>query len=63
MLKIAKKYRPVLTVHDAVACIAPEGEVEEAMAYVEQCMRWTPDWAAGLPVNCEAGYGKTYGDC
>jgi DNA polymerase len=63
MLKIAKKYRPVLTVHDAVACIAPEGEVEKAMAYVEQCMRWTPDWAAGLPVNCEAGYGKTYGDC
>lgn len=63
MLRIAKKYRPVLTVHDAVACIAPEGEVEEAMAYVEQCMRWTPDWAAGLPVNCEAGYGKTYGDC
>jgi DNA polymerase len=63
MLKIAKKYRPVLTVHDAVACIAPEGEVEEAMAYVEQCMRWTPDWAAGLPVNCEAGHGKTYGDC
>jgi hypothetical protein len=63
MLKIAKKYKPVLTVHDAVACIAPEGEVEEAMAYVEQCMRWTPDWAAGLPVNCEAGYGKTYGDC
>ena len=63
MLKIAKKYKPVLTVHDAVACIAPEGEVEEAMAYVEQCMRWTPDWAVGLPVNCEAGYGKTYGDC
>jgi DNA polymerase len=63
MLKIAKKYRPVLTVHDAVACIAPEGEVEEAVAYVEECMRWTPDWAVGLPVNCEAGYGKTYGDC
>jgi DNA polymerase len=63
MLKIAKKYRPVLTVHDAVACIAPEGEVEEAMAYVEQCMRWTPNWAAGLPVNCESGFGKSYGDC
>jgi len=63
MLRIAKKYRPVLTVHDAVACIAPEEEVEEAVAYVEECMKWTPDWAAGLPVSCEAGYGKTYGDC
>jgi DNA polymerase len=63
MLRIAKKYRPVLTVHDAVACIAPEEEVKEAMAYVEECMQWIPDWATGLPVNCEAGYGKTYGDC
>jgi len=63
MLKIAKKYRPVLTVHDAVACIAPEEEVNEAVAYVEECMRWTPDWAVGLPVNCESGYGRSYGDC
>jgi len=63
MLRIAKRYKPVLTVHDAVACVAPENEVEEAMAYVQECMKWTPDWATGLPVSCEAGYGKSYGDC
>ncbi len=63
MLRIAKRYKPVLTVHDAVACVAPENEVEEAMTYVQECMKWTPDWATGLPVNCEAGYGKSYGDC
>ena len=63
MLKIANKYKPVLTVHDAVACIAPKDEVEEAMAYVMECMKWTPDWAKGLPVSCEAGYGQSYGDC
>jgi DNA polymerase I-like protein with 3'-5' exonuclease and polymerase domains len=63
MLRIAKRYKPVLTVHDAVACIAPKEEVEEAMAYVMECMQWTPDWAKGLPVNCEAGYGQSYGDC
>ena len=63
MLRIAKKYRPVLTVHDAIACIAPEQEADEAMAYVMECMSWTPDWAEGLPVACEAGYGKSYGDC
>jgi DNA polymerase len=63
MLRIAKKYRPVLTVHDAIACIAPEQEADEAMAYVMECMSWTPDWAKGLPVACEAGYGKSYGDC
>ena len=63
MLKIGKRYKVVLTVHDAIACVVPEAEVAEAQAYVEECMRWTPDWAAGLPVNCESGHGKAYGDC
>jgi len=63
MIRIAKRYRVVLTVHDAVACIVPETEVEEAQAYIEDCMRWTPEWADGLPVNCKSGFGKSYGDC
>ena len=63
MLRIAKRYKVVLTVHDAVACIAPEAEAEEAVAYVESCMRWRPEWAATLPLNCESGVGKSYGDC
>ena len=63
MLKIGKRYKVVLTVHDAIACVVPVGEVAEAQAYVEECMRWVPEWATGLPVNCESGHGKTYGDC
>ena len=63
MIKVSKKYPVVLTVHDAIACIAPEEEAKEAQAYVEECMRWTPEWAEGLPVNCESGFGKSYGDC
>jgi DNA polymerase len=63
MLKISNKYKVVLTVHDAVACIAKEEEAQEAIAYVTECMQWVPDWAAGLPLNCEAGFGKNYGEC
>ena len=63
MLKIAKRYRVVLTVHDSVVCCVPEEEVVEAQEYIESCMRWTPHWAAGMPVNCESGIGKSYGDC
>ena len=63
MLKIAKQYRVVLTVHDAVACVAPQEEAKEAQAYVESCMRWRPEWAATLPLNCESGMAKSYGDC
>jgi DNA polymerase len=63
MLMVAKKYRVVMTVHDAIACIAPEAEVETALEYVEMCMRTRPDWGMELPLNCEAGYGASYGDC
>lgn len=63
MIRISKRYRVVLTVHDAIACIAPEAEAEEAQRYVEECMRWRPTWAATLPLNCESGIGKSYGDC
>jgi DNA polymerase len=63
MLLIAKKYRVVMTVHDAIACIVPEAEVETAKEFVELCMRLRPAWAPELPLNCEAGYGQSYGDC
>jgi DNA polymerase len=63
MLKIAKRYKVVLTVHDAIGIVARHEESDEAREYVETCMRWTPSWAEGLPVNCESGMGVSYGDC
>lgn len=63
MLRIAKRYRVVLTVHDAIASIVPEAEAQEARKYVEDCMRWRPDWCKTLPLNCESGMGKSYGEC
>ena len=63
MLKIGKRYKVVLTVHDAIAVCVRDVEVEEAKLYVEECMRWVPAWAKGLPLNCESGAGKSYGDC
>jgi DNA polymerase len=63
MLLVAKKYRVVMTVHDAIACIVPTEQVKTALEYVEMCMRTRPDWGMELPLNCEAGYGESYGDC
>jgi DNA polymerase len=63
MLIIARKYRVVMTVHDAIACVVPKSEAETAKEFVEICMRLRPDWALDLPLNCEAGYGVTYGSC
>ena len=63
MLKISKKYRVVLTVHDSIVCCVPEDELQEARSFIEHWMRWVPDWAKGMPVNCESGIGKSYGEC
>ena len=63
MLHIARKYKVVMTVHDAVACIVPDAEAQTGQEFVEMCMRMRPKWAQDLPLNCESGIGKTYGDC
>ena len=63
MLEIAKRYKVVMTVHDAVACIVPKEEEEEGRAFVEKMMRVRPTWAQELPLDCESGVGKSYGDC
>lgn len=63
MLRVSKRYKVVLTVHDAVAIIAKKEEAAEAQAYLEECMSWNPAWATGLPLSCESGVGESYGDC
>ena len=63
MILISQRYRPVLTVHDAVACVVPESEAQEAKEFIEACMRTPPKWAPYIPLNCESGMARTYGDC
>ena len=63
MLRISKRYKVALTVHDAVMAVVKEEEKDEALAYIEECMKWRPDWAETLPLSCEIGVGKSYGEC
>jgi DNA polymerase len=63
MLMVAKKYKVAMTVHDSIGAVVPKSEAETAKEYVELCMRLRPSWAPELPLNCEAGYGDSYGDC
>jgi DNA polymerase len=63
MILLAKRYKAVLTVHDSIITCVPDEELVEAQAYMEECMSQTPDWAKGLPITCESGTGKSYGEC
>jgi len=63
MIDINEKYRPALTVHDAVVCVIPDEEVESGTKYIENIMSIAPEWANGLPIACESGVADNYGDC
>jgi DNA polymerase len=61
MVAVAEKYRPVLTVHDAIAIVVPVKETDAATEYLEKCMSTAPEWASGLPLSCKSKIGETYG--
>ena len=63
MLKVSRKYRVAMTVHDSIVAVIPKDEAERAQEFVELCMRIRPSWALGLPLNCESGFGPSYGAC
>lgn len=63
MVAVSHRYRPALTVHDAVVCIAPEEEKDEALKYIMEEMSTPPAWGQDCPITCEGGYAYNYGDC
>lgn len=63
MIQVAKKYKVALTVHDSIVAVVPEAEKEQAVEYIEMCMRMRPKWGMDLPLNCESGVGESYGEC
>lgn len=63
MIAINKKYKPILTVHDAVVCVAPEEEKDIALEFMMKEMSIPPKWGKDLPITCEGAYGDNYGEC
>ena len=63
MIEVHKRYRVVLTVHDAAVVVVPEAEKDEALEYIVERMSEAPKWCKTLPVACEAKYAQSYGEC
>jgi DNA polymerase len=63
MIKVAREYPVVLTVHDAIVCVAPEEEKDIALEKIMKIMSEPPEWAPDLPIACEGDYANNYGDC
>lgn len=58
-----QRHRVAASTHDEVIGIVPEDKANWMVNLMLTIMRKVPKWAYGLPINCEAEYGLTYGDC
>lgn len=57
MVRINKRYPVALTIHDAVYCVVPEAEADEARRFIITELRVPPTWAQDIPLDAEGGYG------
>lgn len=62
MLRTAKKYDILMTVHDEFCIMAPDAEAEQARDFVHACMTTNPAWMPGVPLESDVGYARRYGD-
>ena len=61
MLRVAKRYPVVGTVHDEQIDMAPENEAEEAKTWVLAQMIAPVAYMPGIPLNADVGVHKRYG--
>lgn len=61
-LRINKKYRIGLSVHDSLYWLAPEDQAQEALDWGIAQMTAPVDWCPDLPLGAEGGFGKSLKD-
>lgn len=59
VVRIAKRYPVVLTVHDSVYCVVPEREASTAYDYMVAELTKPPIWMPSIPLGAEGGWGKS----
>lgn len=60
MNKVKQRYPILLQVHDEIACEIPQKSAEEASTWITDQLEYVPEWAEGLPLEVEGGYGERY---
>jgi DNA polymerase len=62
MAKIGQHYHVAFQVHDEIIISAPDGKITQAEQQLVAVMSTPPKWAQDLPIACESGHAKNYGD-
>ena len=61
MLRVAKRYPVVGTVHDELLCVVPDEEVSDAKTWVLAQMTMEPSYMPGIPLAADGGAHRRYG--
>jgi DNA polymerase len=61
MLRVAKRYPIVGTVHDELIAVAPEEEASDAKTWVLAQMTMEPSYMPGIPLAADGGAHRRYG--
>lgn len=61
MLKINRRYRVALTVHDEVVCVVPESEGQECLDFMLHTMKQSPSWWPDILLSAEGDIADSYG--
>ena len=62
MAKIGQHYHVAFQVHDEIIISTPDGKITQAEQQLVAVMSTPPKWAQDLPIACESGHAKNYGD-
>jgi DNA polymerase len=61
MLRVAKRYPVVGTVHDELIALVPDDQVEDAKTWVLAQMTMEPSYMPGIPLDADGGAHQRYG--
>lgn len=61
-IKVRAWLKPFLQIHDELVFEIPADKLDEAVAFVKQCMEVQPFPAFDVPIIAEAAYGESFGE-
>jgi len=59
MVRITKRYKIALTIHDSCYCVVPKEEAQEAFDFIIGELCKEPTWMPGIPLGAEGAFGVT----
>ena len=59
MVRITRRYKIALTIHDSCYCVVPKEEAQEAFDFIIGELCKEPSWMPGIPLGAEGVFGVT----